>query len=73
MGKIKKLFYIFLDISGILLGIFLVWLGIKIIMGISLPKEVGIVVLILGICAFLIHVGHYYNLKLRQWIFGPED
>ena len=72
-SKLKKFFYVFLDISGILLGVFLAWLGIQMIRGISFPKELGIVILILGICAFLIHLGHYYNWKLREWILGSED
>ena len=72
-NKIVRFFYVFLDVSGILLGVFLIWLGVQMIRGISFPKELGIIVLVLGICAFLIHVGHYYNLKLRQWIFGSED
>ena len=70
---VKRFFYVFLDVSGVLLGIFLIWLGMQMIRGTNLPKELGIIVLVLGICAFLIHVGHYYNLKLRQWIFGSED
>ena len=70
---VRKFFYIFLDVSGVLLGIFLIWLGIQMIKGVSFPKELGIIVLVLGICAFLIHVGHYYNLKLRQWILGSEN
>lgn len=70
---VKKFFYVFLDISGILLGIFLIWLGVQIVNGISPSKVLGIVVIILGICAFFIHLGHYYNWKLREWIFGKED
>ena len=70
---VKKFFYVFLDISGVLLGIFLIWLGVQMMNGISPSKVLGIVVMILGICAFLIHLGHYYNWKLRQWIFGSED
>lgn len=70
---VRRFFYVFLDISGVLLGIFLIWLGIQMMRGIIFPKELGIIVLVLGICAFLIHIGHYYNLKLRQWIFGPGN
>ena len=70
---VKRFFYVFLDVSGILLGIFLIWLGVKIMKGASFSGELGIVVLILGICAFLIHLGHYYNWKLREWILGSED
>jgi len=70
---VKKFFYVFLDVSGVFLGIFLIWLGIQIVSGISPSKGLGIFVLVLGICAFLIHIGHYYNWKLTRWIFGSED
>ena len=70
---VAKIFYVFLDISGILLGLFLISIGYWIITGHSLSKASGYIVLILGSCAFLIHLGHYFSLKLTRWIFGDSD
>ncbi len=69
---IRKIFYIFLDISGILLGVFLVGLGYWILSGRTVSSWTAGVVLALGICAFLIHTGHYFNLRITRWIFGSE-
>ncbi len=70
---IRKFFYVFLDISGILLGVFLMALGWWIISGREVGKATGAVILGLGVCAFLIHTGHYYSWKLTRWIFGGDD
>ncbi len=70
---VKKIFYAFLDVSGILLGIFLFWLGIWMVAGKPVPKIVSFIVIFLGISAFLIHMGHYFSWKLTRWIFGSED
>lgn len=70
---IQKIFYTFLDISGILLGIFLTWLGYWIISGHSAGRIIGPIVLILGIGALITHVGHYFSLKITRWMFGSED
>jgi hypothetical protein len=51
----KKFFYVFLDISGILLGVFLTLLGAWITAGRPVPVVVGVTVLLLGIAAFFIH------------------
>jgi hypothetical protein len=59
----KRFFYTFLDISGILLGVFLVVLGAWVISGRSISEVTGVVVLILGIAAFIIHSGHYFQLS----------
>lgn len=69
----KRFFYVFLDVSGILLGIFLVSLGWWVASGETLSRGIGFVILFLGICAFLIHTGHYYSWRLTRWIFGSED
>lgn len=70
---IQKIFYVFLDISGILLGLFLIGLGMAVISGWRVSVVVGIIILILGICAFLIHLGHYFSLSITRWIFGTDD
>jgi len=70
---IQKVFYTFLDVSGIMLGIFLSWLGYWIISGHTLAGWLGIIVLVIGIGAFIIHVGHYFSLKITRWLFGPGD
>lgn len=67
----KRFFYIFLDISGILLGIFLTGLGWWILAGRPVSELLGGIVLFLGIAAFIIHFGHYFNLKIVRWMFGP--
>jgi hypothetical protein len=67
---ISTFFYTFLDITGILLGIFLMALGWWITTGHTVSIWVGVVVLALGVCAFVIHTGHYFHLGLTSWIFG---
>ena len=67
---LNKLANILLDISGIGLGIFLMWLGWW-----GLQKEfdgplIWYVVIFLGVCAFLIHLVRYFGWKpIRKW-FG---
>lgn len=70
---VKKIFYVFLDISGILLGVFLIILGLWIATGKTVSEWVGFLILFIGICAILIHLGHYYSWKLTRWIFGNKD
>lgn len=54
----KKFFYVFLDLSGILLGVFLTLLGGWIAAGGRVPVAVGAIVLLPGVAAFFIHAGH---------------
>lgn len=70
---IKKVFYLFLDISGILLGVFLIFLGWWTATGKTVSQWIGFIIFFIGISAFLIHLGHYYSWKLTRWIFGKED
>lgn len=69
---IRKVFYTFLDISGIMLGIFLAWLGYWIVSGHTLAGWLGTIILIIGIGAFIIHIGHYFSLKITRWLFGSS-
>lgn len=70
---LRTFFYTLLDISGILLGIFLIVLGGWIVSGRAVALGWGVVVLLLGISAFFIHTGHYFHLKIASWIFGSEE
>lgn len=70
---IQKIFYTFLDISGILLGVFLICLGYSIVKEYSVPVWLGTVILIIGIGAFITHVGHYFSLKITRWLFGSDS
>lgn len=56
---IKKFFYTFLDISGSLLGIFLIILGWWSKSGKPAPGYISWIVILLGIAALLIHATHY--------------
>jgi|GEM_PF-2913354 len=71
IAVIKNFFYTFLDISGILLGVFLIGLGAWVITGRIISGEMGYVITFLGVAAFFIHVGHYFHLTITRWIFGP--
>lgn len=68
----KRVFFKFLDISGILLGIFLTILGWLVIGGSEVSVVTGRILLVIGIGAFLIHVGHYFDLRYMRWVFGPD-
>jgi len=69
----KISFFIFLDISGILLGIFLIVLGSALLLDWQLAKEgFGWLVLVIGIGAFLLHLGHYFDLRYMRWLFGES-
>ena len=68
----KLSFFVFLDISGILLGLFLSFLGLFSVMGGDIPGWLSWVVMAIGICAFLLHLGHYFNLKYMRWLFGDN-
>lgn len=70
---IQKIFYTFLDISGIMLGVFLSWLGYWTLSGHIITSWLGIVILIIGICAIILHTGHYFSLKITRWLFGSGD
>ncbi len=70
--KLKRIFYTFLDITGILLGIYLIILGFWVISGRQVSKFTGLATLILGIAAFFLHLGHYFNLGYILWLFGPD-
>jgi len=65
-------FFVFLDISGILLGIFLVILGLAMVFGWQVADWVSWIILVLGICAFLLHIGHYFDLRYMRWTFGED-
>ena len=67
---VKKSFYTFLDISGILLGVFLIVLGGWILANRAVARAFGGVVLFLGISAFTIYTGHYFHLRITRWLFG---
>ena len=56
---VKKFFYLFLDVSGSLLGMFLIILGWWLKNGRPVPDIISWVVLGLGIVALLIHASHY--------------
>lgn len=68
----KKIFFKFLDVSGILIGIFLAILGWLIVGGNEVSLSTGWALLMIGVGAFLIHVGHYFDLRYMRWIFGPD-
>ncbi|KKW46373.1 MAG: hypothetical protein A3A43_00100 [Candidatus Liptonbacteria bacterium RIFCSPLOWO2_01_FULL_56_20] len=65
-----KFFNALLDISGIGLGVFLVWLGVW-AMGSGFDGPlIWYAVIGLGVCAFLIHLFRYFGLEqIRRW-FG---
>ena len=69
---LKNVFFKFLDVSGILLGIFLSALGWLIVEGCQVSVATGWVLLVIGVGAFLIHVGHYFDLRYMRWVFGPN-
>jgi len=62
---VEKVFYTFLDISGILLGIFLMVIGSWIKYGRGLAVWTGWVVFALGVSAFLIHLSHFIISKKK--------
>lgn len=68
----KISFFIFLDISGILLGIFLTVLGLTTILGWNVSGWMGWVLLVIGVGAFLLHLGHYLDLRYMKWLFGSR-
>ena len=68
----KVSFFVFLDISGILLGVFLVGLGLGMIFDWQLFDSLGWLILIIGVAAFFIHLGHYFDLKYMRWLFGTK-
>lgn len=70
---VSKIFYTFLDISGIMLGVFLTWLGYWTISGHVIAGRLGTAILIIGIAAFIIHAGHYFSLKITRWLFSSGD
>ena len=71
-GIFKVTFFIFLDISGILLGLFLTVLGLSVVFGWDVTGWMGWLLLIIGVCAFFLHLGHYFNLKYMRWLFGSK-
>ena len=62
---VKKFFYLFLDISGSLLGVFLMIIGWLMQRGLPLPGFTGWIVFGLGIAALLIHGSHYIVARKR--------
>ena len=72
-SKIFKVpFFIFLDISGVLLGVFLTGLGFALGVSITIPQWLGWLVMLIGIGAFFLHLGHYFNLRYMRWLFGKN-
>jgi len=69
---IKRFFYVFLDVSGIALGIFLLVLGFWMAAGWVVSPIVGLITLFLGLCAVFIHAGHYFQLRISKWLFGND-
>jgi hypothetical protein len=69
---VRKSFYTFLDISGILLGVFLIALGWWMVADRPIPQGLGGIVLFLGISALIIHTGHYFHLGITRWMFGAD-
>lgn len=63
MNKLSRfvatVFYTFLDVSGILLGIFLMTVGFWSGRGKPAPQWLGWILFALGVCAFLIHLAHF--------------
>jgi hypothetical protein len=41
--------------------------------GRNVPNGSGYLILMIGIGAFFIHFGHYFQLKITKWIFGDKD
>lgn len=70
--KLKKIFYTFLDVTGVLLGIYLIILGFWVFSGQHVSRFTGFITLILGLAAFFLHLGHYFDLKYILWLFGPD-
>ena len=68
----KVSFFVFLDISGILLGVFLTGLGMAVIFGWQVAVWMGWVLLVIGVGAFFLHLRHYFNLKYMCWLFGSQ-
>ena len=68
----KVSFFIFLDISGILLGVFLTSLGSAVISGWQVAGWMGWILLVIGVGAFFLHLGHYFDLKYMRWLFGSK-
>ncbi len=56
---IKKFFYLFLDITGSLLGVFLITMGWWSTSGRPTPPFASWALILLGIAALIIHAGHY--------------
>lgn len=65
-------FFVFLDVSGILLGIFLITLGLTVIIGWHVVGWMGWLLFIIGVCAFFLHIGHYFNFPYMRWLFGSS-
>ena len=73
-AHVKDLFNVLLDISGILLGMYLVSVGtLALVRGYSLPIIWWILIwwsiILCGICAFLIHLFRYFGWNVRRF-FG---
>ena len=69
---LKIPFFIFLDISGILLGILLIIVGLVILSGWPISIWLGWLLLIIGFGAFLLHLGHYFDFKYMRRLFGDD-
>ena len=68
----KRFFYVFLDLSGILLGVSLILLGAWITAGRPVPGGIGVTVSLVGVAAFFIHAGHYFNWRIARQLFGSN-
>ena len=71
--KIFKIyFFVFFDISGMLLGLFLLFLGLALILEWQISENIDWLTLTIGIGAFFLHLGHYFDLKYMGWLFGSR-
>lgn len=69
---VKRWFYVFLDRSGILLGIFLTRLGSWIAASRPLPAAVGLVVLLTGLAALFVPRGTLTQVEdCHESTWGP--
>jgi len=67
--QVKKLLNVLLDISGILLGIFLIGVGTWALLRGYDPPIIWWFVIVCGISAFLIHLFRYFGWNVRRF-FG---
>jgi hypothetical protein len=69
---ISRSFFFFLDISGMLLGTFLIVIGALLMSGRPLSFFLAFVLFMCGLFSFLIHASHYFHVKILAWLAGSE-